>query len=235
VGGTTKIRTGLQNLNTTNTLVSAGYDADELGKIDTITLFASYYGAIIHTGKTGDTEPTLPIGLDPFSLYTKEDMTYIDELHAIFGDSGGAGTTYTMRNDIDMGAGFINRLTNNEFFNAGTGGRIVIDGGEDTLIAIADQDAPSGFTSHAATFTSRFCIPSFPCTDPNKPVEFGLPPPTFTLRVFSPPSRTIRPPVPALKNSSLVSLFINPALISMSLMQAQEDELSLMEGKIPSR
>ena len=156
VGGSTKLRTGLRNLNTTNMVVSTGFDSDEMDKIDTVTLFASYYGAIIHTGMTGVTEPTLPIGLDPFSLYTADDMKYIDELHTIFGDSGTAGTTYTMKNDIDMGATAINRLTNNETFNAGTGGRIVLDGNGKTLkvkVGAAEDGATGLFGEVQGKFT----------------------------------------------------------------------------------
>ena len=128
--GSSEQRAGLSN----SGILVAAYDQTVMSAYDTITLMGDYYTVPILTGVAGSTAATLPIGFgDPFSLYYKNDMQYIDELHAIFGDSAGAGTTYTMKNDIDMGTAFINRLTNNEIFNAGTGGQIVLDGGENTL------------------------------------------------------------------------------------------------------
>ena len=114
-----------------NTYTVTGVE-ERMRKYDTLTLYGNYYGAPILTGTGTDATVSLPFGIDAKGLYRAVDMKYIDDLHAIFGDSAAAGTTYTMRNDIDMETA-INRLTTNQTFNAGTGGRIVLDGNEKTL------------------------------------------------------------------------------------------------------
>ena len=80
-----------------DTYVATGVE-ERMRKLDTITLYGNYYGAIIHTGTGTDASVSLPFGIDAKGLYAEYDLVNVDELEVIFG----AGQTYTMGQDITM-------------------------------------------------------------------------------------------------------------------------------------